>query len=427
MKTNTWARFILTGILFLLLGAAQAPAQIQVGGDVMMRYYWENAWNTRDDRESLNSSRILSRLYVDTSVGEHAAFHADLVTISENPVYPARTISGAGNIIYGISQVYGEMMTPNLPLFDLARLRFGRQHYKLGQGLTLGDSYYQLDMYDSVRADLMVGNFTFGLMGAVTSTEVSSGGYYPKPGSDRIYVGKVEYELYDHTLLGYTVYEAPQGDFNDNVITGLGAKGRIVLRDLQYFGELATQNFNTLSGLPDKGGMAYMGGISYRWSMKGFRTIKVEVRGAGYEGDDAGTEKVEIFEPYYPSWYWGDRTAYVNGSIGGDYSHRGIRPEGSRVWYGRVYFSPTSLPKWRFQLQYATVSDWIDNDGFDAGNDEWGLKLFYEINSNVRLQGRYFRRMASGADEDLNASGIISRSEDEYEAQRIMVEMRVQF
>jgi hypothetical protein len=423
-----WARIILVGTAFLLLGAPQAGAQVQIGGDFLMRTYWENFWDTRDNRDGGQYSRMLGRLYLDTNIGQYGAFHTDLVTISENPVFPSRTISGTGELYYGISQIYGEIMTPNLPGFDLARLRFGRQHFKLGQGLTLGDSYYQIEDYDGVRGDLMFGRFSLGLLAATTSQEISDGGYTAKPNTaDRIFVGKLEYELTDHTLLGYMVYEAPQGDFNDNVITGLGAKGSIVLRNLQYFGEIATQNFNTLAGLPDKGGMAYMAGISYRWSMKGFRSIKVEVRGAGYQGDDATTDKIEIFEPYYPSWFWGDRTAYANGSIGGDYPHRGIRPEGSVVWYGRVYFSPASLPKWRLQLQYATVHDWVDNDGHNEGNDEWGLKLFYEISSNVRLQGRYFRRMANSPDEDLNGNGQITGIEDEFEAQRILIEMRVQF
>jgi len=423
-----WARIILLGTVMLLLGVPQTQAQVQIGGDFMMRAYWENFWDTRDNRESVQYSRILGRLYLDTNIGEYGAFRTDLVTISENPVFPSRTISGTGEISYGISQIYGEIMTPHLPGLDLARLRFGRQHFKLGQGLTLGDSYYQIDEYDGVRADLMFGRFTLGLLGATTFQEIARGGYNAAPNTDdNLFVGKLEYELTDHTLLGYMVYEAPQGDFNDNVITGLGAKGRIVLRNLKYFGEVATQNFNTLAGLPDKGGMGYMAGISYSWSMKGFRTIKVEARGAGYQGDDATTEKIEIFEPHYPSWFWGDRTAYANGSLGGDYPHRGIRPEGSRVWYGRIYFSPASLPKWRLQLQYATVNDWVNNDGHNEGNDEWGLKLFYEISSNVRLQGRYFRRMANSPDEDLNGSGVITGAEDEFEAQRILVEMRVQF
>ena len=119
--------------------------------------------------------------------------------------------------------------------------------------MTLGDSYYQTDEYDGVRADLMVGRFTLGLLGSTTVQEIAPGGYYAAPNKDdQLYVGKLEYELTDHTLLGYMVYEAPQGDFNDNVITGLGAKGRIVLRNLQYFGEVATQNFNTLPAFPTR-------------------------------------------------------------------------------------------------------------------------------------------------------------------------------
>ncbi len=409
------------------LTAAEAPAQVQIGGDFMLRAYWDRYSYTMDDRDDLKYMRHLGRLYLDAPVGQDVSFHADLVTISDNPVLPVRNFAGSGLLYYGVSQIYVDLVTPKVPLCDLARFRFGRQHYELGQGLTLGDSYYQLDDYDGIRADFSRGNLTVGVLGAITEQEITDGGYYPLPGNDQIYVAKVEYALYDHTLLAYSVYDKRRGDFNDNIVTGCGANGSIATRNLRYFGEVASQTYNQPSGLPEKGGMAYMAGISYSWAMGPFRTVKVEVRGAGYQGDDASTSKVEIFEPYYPSWFWGDRTAYANGTLGGDYPHRGIQPEGSRIWYGRIYFSPTAIPKARLQFQYAAVSDWVNNDGIDEPDDEFGVKLYYQLNANVRLQGRYMRRIANSGDEDVNGSGTITSIEDRHNAEGVMFEFRVQF
>jgi hypothetical protein len=422
LNSRLQKRCVLIATVVTLLAASQAYGQVRVGGDFMMRFYTEKFYNTLDDREGLNYMRLRARLSMDAPIGEIASFHTDFVTLSANPVFPTRALGGSGSLDYGISQVYGDIVTPEVPMWDLARFRVGRQHYSLGEGLTLGDSYYQIDNYDALRIDLSRGNWTLGLFGSITGQEISSGGYYPKPGSNQLYVAKVERELYDHILLAYGVYEKQRGDFNDNFIAGFGSRGRIFLRDLAYFGEFASQYFNTLPGLPDKGGIAYMGGISYSWTMGPFRTIKAEFRAAGYQGDDAGTEKIEIFEPFYPSWAWGDRVGYVNGDIGGDYPHRGIRPEGSRIYYWRVYFSPSAMPKARLQLQYTTVHDWVNNDNITQPSDEFGMKLYYSINQNVRLQARYFLRMANSGDADVNESGVISRSEDSYDAQRIVFE-----
>jgi hypothetical protein len=364
---------------------------------------------------------------MDVPIGEMGLFHADFVTIGENPVFETRALGGSGSLVYGIVQLYVEAVTPDVPWFDLARLRVGRQHYELGQGLTLGDSYYMTDNYDGVRVDLMRGLWTLGFMGAITGQEVSESGYYPEPGSDQLYVAKLEYELYDQVILAYCVYDKERGDFNDNVIGGFGSTGRIYTRNLEYFGEFAAQKFNTAPGLPEKGGVGYMAGVSYRWTMGPFRLVKAEIRAAGYQGDDADTEKIEIFEPFYPSWWWGDQTAYVNGTVGGDYPHRGIQPEGSRVWYGRIYFSPRAFPQARLQFQYATVSDWVNNDGITEPDDEFGIKLYYDATSNVRFQARYFWRLANNEDADVNNNGTITRIEDRYDIQRMMMEFRFRF
>jgi hypothetical protein len=79
------------------------------------------------------------------------------------------------------------------------------------------------------------------------------------------------------------------------------------------------------------------------------------------------------------------------------------------------------------QFQYATVSDWVNNDGITEPDDEFGIKLFYELNTNIRFQGRYFRRIANSEDADVNNSGTITRIEDRHDAQRIVFEFRVRF
>ncbi len=424
---NSYRQGLLLTTLLVLLAAPQVRAQVQVGGDFLVRSYLEQYGETRDDRPDLSYMRYLGRLYLYSPLGEYGSFHSDFVTISDNPVFPPRTIAGSGPIYYGISQIYGEILTPHAPWADMARFRIGRQHYELGSGLTLGDSYYMIDGFDALRADLARGSWTVGLMAAITAQDVTEGGFSAEKGSDQLYVAKLEYGMYDHTLLAYSVYDKRRGVFNDNIVTGFGATGHIGVRDLEYFGEAATQRYNRLTGMPKKGGTAYMAGLSYRWSAGPFRVIKVEVRGAGYQGDDAATDRVEIFEPYYPSWFWGDRAGYVNGSLGGDYPHLGRRPEGARVWYGRIYFSLASLPKYRLQLQYVSVEDWVNNDGVTEPNDEFGAKLYYTLNNNIQLQARYMIRRANSADADLNGNGAISRYEDRYDVDRLMVEFRVQF
>jgi hypothetical protein len=423
LKPGTFRRCIMAAATLGLLVALPAQGQVRFGGDFMMRFYNEKFDNTMDNREGLNYTRVRARLSMDAPIGKTAGVHTDFVTVSSNPTLPARAIGGLGPLSYGISQIYGDMVTPNVPMWDLTRIRVGRQHYSLGDGLTLGDSYYQLNQYDAGRVDLMRGSWTLGLFGSITRQEVTADGYYPKPGSDQLYVAKVESELYDHVLLAYSAYEKQRADFNDNVVFGLGARGHLFTRDIEYSGEFASQDFNTLPGLPDKGGIAYMGGLSYTWSMGPFRTVKAEFRTAGYQGDDPSTREIETFEPYYPAWAWGDRVGYVNGDVGGDYPHDGKRLEGSRIYFSRIYFSPSAWPDFRLQLQYATVDAWEkSNSGATGSSDEYGVKLYYSVNQNVRLQARYFLRTQGGGDADVNDSGVISSSEDKYDARRIVFE-----
>jgi hypothetical protein len=427
LKSNRVGRFITLVAAGVLLAAPAARAQVQVSGNFMTRNYWEFTSGDRDNRENLEYMRFLGQLTALAPIGKNARFRTDLVTISPDAVYPTRILAGTGDVQLGISQIYGEFTEPDFLVFDMARVRFGRQHYELGNGLTMGESYYQIEQYDGVRVDLARRNWTLGLFGAITGQELTADGIYPETESDQLYVAQVQYDLRKHTLLAYSVYEKKQGDFNDNVIYGVGASGSIVLPKLQYYVEMAHQTYNTPSGLPDKGGLGYMGGINYGWSMPHLRSVKAELQTAGYQGDDASTDEVEIFSPIYPSWWWGDRTGFANGTVGGDYPNNNKQVEGSRVWYARIYVSPSILPKARIQFQYVTVGDFVNNDNYTEPDDEWGVKVYYQISDNVRVQGRYFKRVPNDVDFDLNDDGAISKIEDKTTAERIMLEFRVEF
>jgi len=428
MRKASTARSILAlAAAAVFAGALPAAAQVQFGGDFMMRAYAERFQDSLDDRDSLNYMRFLGRIYMYAPVSRDASLRTDFVTLSDNPVFPARSIAGTGTLRYSIAQIYADLMAPGFLCFDVARFRLGRQQFQIGEGLALGESYYLTDGWDGVRGDFSYRLWTLSLFGAITGQNLSDDGYYPRPGSDQLYVAKLEYELFNQTLMGYAIYDKRRGVFNDNMITGLGSSGSIHDRNLRYFVELAHQEFHTLGGLPEKSGLGYMAGLSYSWSAGPFRTIKAEVRTAGYQGDDATTDREEIFSPVYPTWWWGDRTGYANGSIGGNWPNRDRRPEGSRVWYGRVYVSPTALPKARLQLQYVTVSDWVNNDGYNENDDEFAVKLYYQLNDNVRLQGRYVRRIANGDDVDVSQDGTITSIEDRVGIDRYMLEFRLRF
>lgn len=428
MRMAETARFLFAVAAVCAAGGAMpAAAQVQFGGDFMLRAYSMQYSGARDDRDDLNFVRLLGRITMFAPVAQNASLRTDFVTLSDNPVFPVRSVAGTGNLRYAIAQIYGEYHASRFLGFDAARFRLGRQQFKLGEGLALGESYYMTEGWDGVRCDFALGKWSLGLFGAIVSQNLSEDGYYPLPGSDQLYVAKLEYELYNQTLMAYSIYDKKRGEFNDSMITGFGSTGRIRYRNLQYFLEVAHQEFNAPSGLPEQSGLGYMAGLSYSWSAGPFRVIKAELRTAGYQGDDATTERFEIFSPIYPSWWWGDSTGYANGTVGGNWPNRGRRSEGSRIWYGRLYVSPRAVPSTRLEFQYVTVADWVDNDGYNENDDEFAVKLFYQVNDNLRLQGRYSRRIANGEDRDLSGDGIVTRIEDRVDIDRFMLEFRLRF
>lgn len=415
-------------IFFLLLACAvTASAQFTVEGNFRVRWYTDSFYDALDHRGKENFMRYLGRLRGMTNLGGNTIFRTELITLIDNPNAPVRNIAGTGAMRYGVSQIYMEMTHPNLLVFDVVRFRVGRQQFPIGNGLSMGDSYYFLDKFDGARVDMLYSPFTLSLFGAITGQNLSGTGLYPDPGSDQLYVARLGTSILKQDVMAYAINQKLRGSFNDSYVLGGGATGTIVYKDLDYFLEGAYQQFSTVPGLPEQGGIGYMGGISYRWGMGPFRSIKVETRYAAYEGDDAKTQKVEMFSPPYPSFWWGSRAGFVDGDIGGDFPRNSRNIEGGRLWYSRIYVIPSAFPKVRVQLQYVKVDEYINNDGYNSMDDEFSARLYYTLSSQSAVQLRYSKVFYNGPDKDMNGDGRISSTEDRYGSHSFMVEWQVQF
>ncbi|KAB2923536.1 MAG: hypothetical protein F9K22_08675 [Bacteroidetes bacterium] len=414
-------------IILLLFAVLPAAAQFTVTGDFRVRWYSDSYDDALDSRGKENYMRYLGRLRGVTSLGENTLFRTELITLIDNPNAPVRNIAGTGAMRYGITQIYAEMTYPDLLVFDVVRFRLGRQQFPIGNGLSMGDSYYFLDKFDGARIDLMVAPFTLSLFGAITGQNLSGTGLYPDPGSDQLYVARLGTTVWKQSVMAYLINQKLRGSFNDTYVAGAGATGEIVYKDLEYNIEGAYQSYHTVPGLPGKHGLGYMGGVSYRWGMGPFRSIKVESRYAAYEGDDASTREIEMFSPPYPSFWWGSRAGYVDGDVGGDFPRNGRNLEGSRIWYSRVYVIPSALPKLRVQAQYIHVGEYVDNDDYNTMDDELSVRAYYTLSAQSALQVRYARAFPNDGDRDLNGDGRISSTEDRYSVSSIMLEWQVQF
>lgn len=420
-------RIITVLLLIILSVASDLKAQMNIEGDFQMRWYTDSFSETRDNRNRENYTRYLSRLRGSVRASRNITFHTQLSSIIYNETQSARNIGGTGKMQYVINQLYSELSESNVLFFDVLRLRAGRQAFGIGNGLSWGESYYYTDKFDGFRADAALYDFTLSLFGAITGQNLSESGLYPEPGSDQIYALRVGREIYNQNVIGYMINQKLRGSFNDHVIFGGGSTGTFLNERLEYFAEFARQDFNTAPGLPTKGGIGYMGGISYRFPLWIFRSVKVESRYAAYEGDDKSTPEQEIFSPSYASFFWGDRFGYVNGEIGGTFPNRGRNRDGSRIWYNRFYVIPAAFPDLRIQLQYLKINEYKDNDGYNTFDDELSLRLYYRIYRNTQLQLRYSMSFPNEEDRDINNSGLLSSSEDRYSYQRFMAELRVVF
>ncbi len=393
-----------------------------------MRWYKDQFREALDNRSTENYMRYLARVHSKIQVNPQVNVYIELLSFTENnPISPVRNIAGTGKMTFGISHLFSEFIQPDFLFFDVLRLRVGRQQFPIGKGLSLGESYYFVDKFDGARIDLAFKEFNLSLFGAITGQNVSDNGLYPDPGSDQIYVARLSRPVLEQNVMVYAIYHNLRGVFNDSYIVGGGLNGDFFAGRLEYFGEGAYQTFNTAPGLPEKGGLGLMGGVSYRTALGPMRSVKIETRYAAYQGDDAKTEKIEQFSPLYPSFFWGSRRGYVNGEIGGDFPFNGRHPEGSGIWFSRIYFIPKWLPTVRLQFEFINVNEFVNNDNYNSMDNEFAVKLYYKLSSQTQLQFRYALDIPDDEDKDLNDSGLISWSEDRVRMQRFMMEYRVKF
>jgi hypothetical protein len=402
-------------------------------GEFRTRWYSDHFLQTLDGRGAENYMRYSGRILGKTKFGEQASFTTELMVLTDNTsastdvaIASARNIAGTGAMRYGISQIYAELIQPNFLVFDIARLRMGRQQFPIGNGLSMGESYVP-NKFDGGRLDLSRDMFTLSIFGAIAGQNLSASGLYPDPGSDQIWIGRFGANILNQDVMAYIILQKLRGDFNDSYIRGIGSSGEAFVPKLEYFWECAYQKFNITPGLPEKGGLGYMFGGSYQWTLGPFKTVKLETRYAAYQGDDPSTQKIEQFSPLYPSFFWGSRTGYVDGDIGGDQPHSGYNPDGCRIWFTRFYIVPALFPRVRFQLQYVKVGGWQNYSGINMHDDEVAARLYYTFSNQVQLQARYGYTIANAGDYDLDGNGKISSSEDRYNVSSFMFETQIRF
>ncbi len=419
--------------IFLLLIIIASPllklyAQMDLDGEFRFRWYSDRFYDTRDNRDKENYIRYFGRLHGSIQSSKTTTFHTEVSTVIQNPnTVSARNIAGSGRLNFTVSQLYADIVMPDIPVLDLMRLRLGRQPFGLGSGLSFGESYYYLEKFDGARVDLAYGDLTLTGFGAITGQNLSESGLYPEPGSDQVYALRAGYSVYQQDIIAYYLLNKYRGMYNDNYIIGAGLNSEMLQNRLNYFAEFAYQKFNTAPGLPEKGGIGYMGGIGYRWTIGPIRSLKVETRYAAFRGDDKSTKDIEIFSPPYASFFWGDRFGYVNGEIGGNFPNNGRYPDGSRLWFTRVYMIHKSLPALRVQLQYLKMNEYEDTDGINPFDDEVSLRFYYQLYKQAQLQLRISKSFVNGEDTDANNSGQITSSEDRYSYMRFMFEVNLEF
>lgn len=414
-------------VFVALLCLTETHAQLKFDGDFRLRWYSDDYIHTMDGRGKENYIRMFGRLHLTARASDMVNFNTELATVTDNPASPTRNISGTGSMRYAISQIFAEVNSPNFTIFDATRLRVGRQQFQVGNGLSFGESSYYLDKFDGVRVDLAYDIYNFTAFGAITGQNLSPSGLYPDPGSDQIYVVKGGVNLYDQDIIVYGISDKPRGDYNDSYIIGTGLASTALNGKLEYFGEFAYQKNNTADGTPKIDGIGYMGGASYQFRFGPFKSVKIESKYAAYQGDTSNSMHIKRFSPRYPNFFWGERTGYVNGEIGGDQPNSGRNFEGCRIWYSRIYFIPYFMPKLRLQFQYTNVSEYKNLDGYNSMDDEYAIKLYYSLSSHAQFQFRYGRVIPNGADFDVNNDGNISSTEDRVGLNRYMLDFQISF
>ncbi len=413
-------------IVFLLgFGATEIKAQFTVTGDFRTRFYYDTFSGGIQDRQDLNYIRYLGRINVRSNVGDNVSFYSEFMTFTDNPLSVTRNIAGTEEMYYGISQLFAEVVFPDAPVFDVVRFRVGRQQFPIGRGLSQGSSTSYARLFDAVRGDFSKYDFNLSLFGSVTRQNLSPSGLFPDSGGDKIFIGRLSRTVLNQDLMSYFILNRLDGNYNDSYIFGGGIRGSFLDPELEYFGEIAHQTFNTAPGFPRMSGIGYMAGIGYRWQMGPFRWVKLETRYAAYQGNDESTDRIERFSPLYPSFFWGDRAGFANGVIGGDYPRDGANLEGSRIFYNRIYFVPQAMQRLRVQFQYIYVTEYVDNDNYNSMNNEFSARVFYSITRNSRIQFRYVLREPN--EDDFNPNLPESSTRDRFSIHRYMFEWHVRF
>lgn len=413
--------FLIAAFLFL---SQDAFAQLNIGGDFRARWLHDTFRNAEDERPDLNYLRYLGRINASARVMDRTSFHGEFTTFTlPNPLSPARNVVGTGDMSYGISQLYGETVFTEVPFIEATRMRVGRQPFPIGSGLSQGDSAYFINNFDGVRLDLSFWRLRLSMMSAITDKDISSGGYFPEPGGDMIHIGRLATDIGDQNIMGYFIYNRLDGIYNDNYIAGVGGRGTII-DEMDYYWEAAHQTYNVAPGLPEMSGFGTMSSLRYRWQMGPLRWFLLEGRHAAYQGNNPDTDRVERFSPLYPSFFWGDRSGFVNPVIGGDWPRNGRqRPHGSHMFYGRMYVVPNVLPQLRIQLQYIHAREFVDHDNYNPYDDEFSLRMYYTVSTNNRFQLRYVRVMPNEDDYRDRVTSLLDR----YTRNRVMLEWRVRF
>lgn len=416
---------ILLAVFLLGFGATEIKAQFTVTGDFRTRFYYDTFSGGIQDRQDLNYIRYLGRINVRSNVGDNVSFYSELMTFTDNPLSVTRNIAGTEEMYYGISQLFAEVVFPDAPVFDVVRFRVGRQQFPIGRGLSQGSSISYARLFDGVRGDFSKYDFNLSLFGSVTRQNLSPSGLFPDSGGDKLFIGRLSRTVLNQDLMSYFILNRLDGNYNDSYIIGGGIRGSFLDPELEYFGEIAHQTFNTAPGFPKMSGMGYMAGIGYRWQMGPFRWVKLETRYAAYQGNDESTDRIERFSPLYPSFFWGDRAGFANGVIGGDYPRDGANLEGSRIFYNRIYFVPQALQRLRVQFQYIYVTEYVDNDNYNSMNNEFSARVFYSITRNSRIQFRYVLREPN--EDDFNPNLPETSTRDRFSIHRYMLEWHVRF
>lgn len=420
-------RFLVFVLFIFSAFFTESRAQLKLDGSFRLRWYSDVFSETMDGRDKENYMRLYGKLHSTVKASDIIDFNVELLSVTDNPNSPTRNISGTGSMRFAISQIFAELNTANFFVLDALRFRAGRQQFQLGNGLSFGESHYYLNKFDAARLDLAYDRYTLTAFGSITGQNVSQSGLYPDPGSDQIYVMRGSADVYNQDIMAYYILNKPRGDFNDSYVLGGGVASNYFGGRLEYFAEAAYQRFNTPPNTPVKAGIGYMAGAAYRFGFSPFKSIKVESKYAAYEGDDKSTTDIEQFSPPYPSFFWGERTGYVNGEVGGDHPHANRNLEGCRIWYSRIYFIPLLIPKLRVQFQYTMVNEYINNDAYNSMDDEWAVKVYYNFTTDTQFQFRYGRVLPNDKDFDVNKSGAISSTEDRVTIDRFMMDFQISF